>query len=90
MLQFHRKKPKIGMRISPNKEAIFYSNMSAYNATTYHYDNSGKISAMLQYILCASRFAHYIKIIGRNKIGSLSTAQECSTLLNNWLKNKAI
>ena len=30
---------------------------------------NAKMSAMLQYMLCASRFAHYIKVMVRDKIG---------------------
>jgi type VI secretion system protein ImpD len=40
---------------------------------------------MLQYMLCVSRFAHFIKVIGRDKIGSLAGPAECESLLNRWL-----
>jgi type VI secretion system protein ImpD len=39
----------------------------------------------LQYIFCVSRFAHYVKVLGRDKTGSFSTAQELETLLHNWI-----
>jgi type VI secretion system protein ImpC len=40
---------------------------------------------MLPYILNASRFAHYIKVIMRDKIGSFMTADNVSKYLNTWI-----
>ena len=40
---------------------------------------------MLQNILCICRFAHYIKIIGRQKLGLFSNISEFQNYLNNWL-----
>ena len=45
------------------------------------------MAASLPYILCVSRFAHHLKIIGRNKIGSYVNASECESYLKNWLLN---
>ena len=44
-----------------------------------------RISAMLHYMLCVSRFAHYIKVIGRESVGSFGTPEECERFLNTWL-----
>ena len=46
---------------------------------------NAKISSMLQHVLCASRIAHYIKVIIRDKVGSFVSAQSCEDLLRNWL-----
>ena len=46
---------------------------------------NAKMSAMLQYLLCASRFAHYIKVMVRDKIGSGIPEQELESQLNSWL-----
>jgi type VI secretion system protein ImpD len=46
---------------------------------------NARLSGMLQYTLCISRFAHFIKVIGREHIGSLMTAEECQDLLQRWL-----
>ncbi len=46
---------------------------------------NAELGAMLNYILCVSRFAHYLKVIGREWIGSLKTAEECENKLQNWL-----
>src|SRR5260370_42386448 len=42
---------------------------------------------MLQYMLCVSRFAHYVKVISRDKIGSMASPDECERLLDHWLRN---
>ncbi|MDQ2695772.1 MAG: type VI secretion system contractile sheath large subunit, partial [Pseudomonadota bacterium] len=47
---------------------------------------NARLSAMLHYILCAARFAHYLKIIGREKVGAFARAAEMETYLHDWLK----
>ncbi|MCG8671467.1 MAG: type VI secretion system contractile sheath large subunit [Pseudomonadales bacterium] len=46
---------------------------------------NARLSAMLQHLLCASRFAHYIKIMVRDKVGSFFSASDCQTYIHNWL-----
>lgn len=46
---------------------------------------NARISSMLPYVLCVSRFAHFIKIMGRERIGSLTTADEFEVYLQTWL-----
>lgn len=48
---------------------------------------NARMSAMLQYTLCVSRFAHFIKVMGREKVGSVVTAEECESFLQRWLTN---
>lgn len=50
-----------------------------------HTRANARLSAMLQHILCASRFAHYIKVIIRDKIGSFINARVCENDLQKWL-----
>jgi type VI secretion system protein ImpC len=47
-------------------------------------DASARMSTLLQYMLCVSRFAHFIKVMARDKIGSLDTSG-LERELNNWL-----
>jgi len=47
---------------------------------------NARISAMLQQILCASRFAQYIKVMMRDKIGSFISQGECERYLQQWLE----
>jgi len=68
--------------------SVFYGNQSIQGAKQYDKKSAevnAKISSMLQYILCASRFAHYLKVIGREKVGSFFSAQECEDYLHRWL-----
>jgi type VI secretion system protein ImpD len=41
-------------------------------------------------MFCVSRFAHYLKIIGRDRIGSFATAEECQNFLQRWLHRYTI
>ena len=41
---------------------------------------------MLQYILCVSRLAHYLKVMGRDKVGSFIEPTDCENYLNEWLQ----
>ena len=55
-----------------------------------HYDEvsatvNARLSSMLQYMFCVSRFAHYLKVIGRDRIGSFATAEEVENTLQRWL-----
>jgi type VI secretion system protein ImpC len=45
------------------------------------------ISARLPYIMATSRFAHYLKVMGRDKIGSFMEAQEVELWLNRWINS---
>jgi type VI secretion system protein ImpC len=45
------------------------------------------ISARLPYIMATSRFSHYLKVMGRDKIGSFLEAKDCETWLNKWIRN---
>lgn len=46
---------------------------------------NARLSSALPYILAASRFAHYLKVIMRDKIGSFLTAKNVEVYLNNWI-----
>lgn len=56
------------------------------------YDNpdataNASISARLPYIMATSRFSHYLKVMGRDKIGSFMEVSDCENWLNNWIRN---
>ena len=73
--------------------AAFYSNASMQRSQTYTHDaanQNARISTSLQYLLCASRFSHYIKIMMRDKIGSLVTAERCQDYLQSWLHSYTV
>jgi type VI secretion system ImpC/EvpB family protein len=68
--------------------AVFHSNQSLHAARRYDRAEAtanARISAMLQYMLCVSRFAHYLKVMARDKVGSVATADELEHALNEWI-----
>jgi type VI secretion system protein ImpD len=70
--------------------AVFYGNPSLQRPQRYDRTTAtvnAKLSSMLQYTLCVARFAHYVKVLGRDRIGSITTAEECEAFLNSWLMN---
>ncbi len=67
----------------------FYSCPSLYQIKRYDLSSANineKLSSMLNYVLCTARFAHYLKMIARNKIGSFTTAEDCAKILGDWLR----
>ena len=66
----------------------FYGNQSLQKPKVYNElpaTMNARISAMLQYMLCVSRFAHYLKIRMQSKIGSFAEAREVEDDLNRWI-----
>jgi type VI secretion system protein ImpC len=45
------------------------------------------ISARLPYIMATSRFAHFLKVIARDKIGSFMEVEDCQSWLERWIAN---
>jgi type VI secretion system protein ImpC len=45
------------------------------------------ISARLPYLMATSRFAHFLKVMARDKIGSFMEASDVETWLNRWIRN---
>ena len=43
------------------------------------------ISSRLPYIMATSRIAHYLKVMGRDKIGSFMEAKDTEKWLNDWI-----
>jgi len=68
--------------------AAFFSSQTTQQPKLYE-DNkanaNSRISARLPYMLNASRFAHYIKAMMRDKIGTFMSRQEVGLFLNSWI-----
>ncbi|WP_372574341.1 type VI secretion system contractile sheath large subunit [Ruegeria jejuensis] len=47
---------------------------------------NARLAAMLHYVLCTSRFAHYLKVIMRDEIGSLADPGTIQADLEAWLR----
>lgn len=68
--------------------AAFFGAQSAQKAKKYDQDAANanaRLSTQLQYIMAVSRFAHYIKAMMRDKIGSFMSRSECEHFLNQWI-----
>jgi type VI secretion system ImpC/EvpB family protein len=68
--------------------AAFYGNQSIQKPKTFDElaaTVNARMSAMLQYMFCVARFAHYIKVITRDKVGSFATAADVEEYLRKWL-----
>jgi type VI secretion system protein ImpD len=68
--------------------AAFYSSVSVQKPAEYDAEDASqnaKLSSLLNQILCVSRFAHYIKCIARDKIGSGVDRDKLEHFLRNWL-----
>jgi type VI secretion system protein ImpD len=75
-------------KVKNTNYSAFYSNQSVQVPKTYTTlvaSVNARLSAMLQYIMCVGRFAHFIKVIGRDRIGSFATPEECERYLQRWL-----
>ncbi len=68
--------------------AAFFATQSAQKAKKYDTDEANanaRLSTQLQYIFAVSRFAHYLKSMVRDKIGSFMSRQEAEIFLNRWI-----
>lgn len=68
--------------------AAFFSTQTANKPKLYDTDSANanaRLSSQLQYILAVSRFAHFLKSIMRDKIGSFMTRKNCEDYLNRWI-----
>ncbi|MGA7343438.1 MAG: type VI secretion system contractile sheath large subunit [Terracidiphilus sp.] len=73
--------------------AAFFSVQTANKPKLYDKDAANanaRLSAQLPYILAMSRFAHYLKAMMRDKIGSFMTRQDCEKFLNQWISNYVV
>jgi type VI secretion system protein ImpC len=68
--------------------AAFFAAQSCQKAKKYDTDAANanaRLSTQLQYMMAMSRFAHYLKSIMRDKIGSFMTRKDCEDFLNRWI-----
>jgi type VI secretion system protein ImpC len=70
--------------------AAFFGGQTANKPKVYDKPQAranARISSILPYILAASRFAHYLKSIMRDKVGSFMSAADVQNFLNQWIGN---
>lgn len=76
-----------------SSSAIFNANQSLHSPQDFFNDTArqnARLAAMLQYVLCASRFSHYLKVIMRDQVGQIADARALQRLLEDWLREYTI
>jgi type VI secretion system protein ImpC len=69
-------------------KAVFFGGQTTNRPKKYinaDANANAALSSRLPYIMAASRFAHYIKVIVRDKIGGFLTRGNVEAFLNNWI-----
>jgi len=70
--------------------AAFFGAQSMNKPVKYDSDAANanaRLSTQLQYMMAVSRFAHYLKAMMRDKIGSFMSRTDCERFLNQWITN---
>jgi len=73
--------------------AAFLGAQSAQKPKKYFDANANanaELSTKFNYLLCVSRFAHYLKVMARDKIGSMMEVSDMNRWLNDWINNYVI
>jgi type VI secretion system protein ImpC len=73
-----------------NDFAAFFSVQSCQKAKLYDKDAANanaRLSTQLPYIFAVSRFAHYLKAMMRDKLGSFMSRSDCERFLNQWIQH---
>jgi type VI secretion system protein ImpD len=76
------------MPLANTEMLVLHSVPSVQEPGTYEQPDariSAKLAAMLHYTLCVSRFAHYLKVMGRDRVGGYRSPEECEAQLKRWL-----
>ena len=78
--------PLSSVHLSPTP--VFNANPSLHQPTAYQSPTAtqnARLAAMLQYVLCASRFAHYLRVIMRDEVGAAADEMILQRKLETWL-----
>jgi type VI secretion system protein ImpC len=70
--------------------AVFFGAQSTQKPKKYDRPEAtanAAISARLPYMMATARFAHYLKVMARDKIGAFMEASDCEEWLNRWISN---
>ena len=68
--------------------AAFFAAQSTNKPKRYDSDfanANARLSSQMQYIMAISRFAHYLKSMMRDKVGSYMSRADCERFLNGWI-----
>ena len=79
---------------SKNRDfAVFMGAQSAQKPKTYFdpaANANAELSTKFNYMLSISRFAHYLKVMARDKIGSMMEVEDTQRWLNDWIMNYVV
>ena len=79
---------------SKNRDfAVFMGSQSCQKPKTYFdpaANANAELSTKTNYLLSVSRFAHYLKVMARDKIGSFMEVSDCEKWLNAWIMNYVV
>jgi len=73
--------------------AVFMGSQSCQKPKTYFdpaANANAELSAKFNLLMCTSRFAHYLKVMARDKIGSFMEKGDCQVWLNDWIRNYVV
>ena len=73
--------------------AVFMGSQSCQRPAKYDTSEANanaELSAKFNLIMCNSRFAHYLKVMARDWIGSFTNQQDMTARLNRWIKNYCV
>jgi len=74
-------------------KAAFFSIQSCNKPKVYDSDAAtanARLSAQLPYMMATCRFAHYLKAMMRDKIGSFMSRDDCARFLNRWINQYVV
>jgi type VI secretion system protein ImpC len=70
--------------------AVFFGGQTAQKPKKYDRPEAtanAAIAARLPYLMATSRFAHFLKVMARDKIGSFMEVSDCGAWLQRWINN---
>src|SRR5438876_4572900 len=73
--------------------AVFMGAQSCQKPKTYFdpaANANAELSSKFNLLMCTSRFAHYLKVMARDRIGSFMDRGKCEGWLNDWIMNYCV
>ena len=70
--------------------AVFFGGQTTQRAKKYDRTDAtenAQICARLPYVMATSRFSHYLKVMGRDWIGSFKEAEDLGAEIDRWIHN---
>src|SRR5207249_8272118 len=68
--------------------ASFFSVQSTQKPRKYQTESAtanARVAAQVPYVMATARFAHYMKVITRDRAGRYMSRGECERMLNEWI-----